>query len=302
MKIRLSAIFFIAVMLFALCSCSGEKAPAECEVHDFYEETIVRNSTCSEEGVAERICKVCGAKETRTIPTLSHSYSSWIKVEDATCVSDGTEERTCYNCGHKETRAVKATGNHSYGSWTTVKKATCSEEGVSERTCHNCSRKETKKISATGHKWIAATLTTPKTCSVCGMTDGKALGLSKDDIDIRLIIPSVGTTNYYASVKITNKSDNPIFIPTNFYSFNGYLCTCHYTNSGSAFELAPNHHIKLDAYRSMIWSNRLDAKYRDMYLDNNSKGYVVIDYMGKQYYAEYGVDGITYFRPGNVNG
>ena len=94
MKIRLSAIFFIAVMLFALCSCSGEKAPAECEVHDFYEETIVRNSTCSKEGVAARICKVCGAKETRTIPALSHSYSSWIKVKDATCVSDGTEART----------------------------------------------------------------------------------------------------------------------------------------------------------------------------------------------------------------
>lgn len=113
MKIRLSAIFFIAVMLFALCSCSGEKAPAECEVHDFYEETIVRNSTCSEEGVAARICKVCGAKETRTIPALSHSYSSWIKVKDATCVSDGTEERTCYNCGNKETRAVKLADGES---------------------------------------------------------------------------------------------------------------------------------------------------------------------------------------------
>lgn len=262
MKIRLSAIFFIAVMLFALCSCSGEKAPAECEVHDFYEETIVRNSTCNEEGVAERVCKVCGAKETRTIPALSHSYSSWIKVKDATCVSDGTEERTCYNCGNKETRAVKATG----------------------------------------HKWVAATLTTPKTCSACGITDGKALGLSKDDIEIRLIIPSVGTTNYYASVEFVNKSDSPIFISSTLYSFNGYLCKCHYTNSGPDFELAPNYRIKLDAYRAIIWADRHNPKYRDMYLDNNSQGYVVIKYQGKQYYAEYGVNGITYFRPGNVNG
>lgn len=148
MKIRLSAIFFIAVMLFALCSCSGEKAPAECEVHDFYEETIVRNSTCSEEGVAARICKVCGAKETRTIPALSHSYSSWIKVKDATCVSDGTEERTCYNCGNKETRTVKATGNHSYGSWTTTKEAAYGVKGSEQRTCSVCGNKETRDIPA----------------------------------------------------------------------------------------------------------------------------------------------------------
>ena len=41
---------------------------------------------------------------------------------------------------------------------------------------------------------------------------------------------------------------------------------------------------------------------KDMYLDNNYIGYFVIKYNGTQYYVEYGVNGITTFYKGNVNG
>lgn len=108
MKKNLATIFFITVMLFALCSCSGEKTPTKCKVHDFYEETIVKNSSCNEEGIAERVCKVCGAKETRTIPALSHSYGSWTTTKEAEYGVKGSEMRTCSICGNKETRDIPA--------------------------------------------------------------------------------------------------------------------------------------------------------------------------------------------------
>lgn len=104
MKKNLATIFFITVMLFALCSCSGEKTPTKCKVHDFYEETIVKNSSCNEEGIAERVCKVCGAKETRTIPALTVEISS--VLSDPFDTSEQMKRTTNYNSDH-----VYYTGN-----------------------------------------------------------------------------------------------------------------------------------------------------------------------------------------------
>ena len=57
--------------------------------------------------------------------------------------------------------------------------ATCTEAGYTGDTyCVDCGEKiaEGETIAATGHTWTDATCTAPKTCSVCGVTEGEALG------------------------------------------------------------------------------------------------------------------------------
>ncbi len=64
---------------------------------------------------------------------------------------------------------------HAYTSAVT-KAPTCTAEGVKTYTCSACGDSYTEAIPALEHSWNAATCTAPKTCAVCGATEGVALG------------------------------------------------------------------------------------------------------------------------------
>ena len=144
-----------------------------CIKHVFGEWTVTKAATCTEAGVSTRICTVCGAEETLTVPALGHKFGEWTVTKAATCTETGVSTRTCTVCGEaKETKDIPALG-HKFGEWTVTKAATCTETGVSTRTCTVCGEaKETKDIPALGHKagtvyamdkdshWL--------TCTVCG--------------------------------------------------------------------------------------------------------------------------------------
>ena len=78
--------------------------------HTFGEWVEVKASTCTEKGLAERVCTVCGHKETKELDLAAHVYGEWTVVKEATCTEKGTEERVC-ECGHKETREIAAKGH-----------------------------------------------------------------------------------------------------------------------------------------------------------------------------------------------
>ena len=67
---------------------------------------------------------------------------------------------------------------HVMGDWATETAATCTKDGSKIRYCQltGCEYFEREAIVAAGHNWQDATCTTPKTCSVCGVTDGVAPG------------------------------------------------------------------------------------------------------------------------------
>ena len=157
-----------------------EKIESSDEVeHTFSDWKITKNASCTDAGIKERICKVCGKTETQTIAKTGHK-SVTDKTISATCTTDGkTEGSHCSVCGAviKAQDTIKATG-HKFGNWTTTKSATCTESGTQIRKCETCGATESKSLSAKGHtevvdKAIPATCTTDgKTegshCSVCG--------------------------------------------------------------------------------------------------------------------------------------
>ncbi|MBR4237271.1 leucine-rich repeat protein [bacterium] len=74
-------------------------------VHEYGSWHTIKNPSCIEDGVEERICS-CGESETRTIEALGHNYSKWTTVSEPTDNKNGKRERTCLRCGHKEEEII----------------------------------------------------------------------------------------------------------------------------------------------------------------------------------------------------
>ncbi|WP_457819694.1 hypothetical protein, partial [Staphylococcus aureus] len=56
----------------------------------------VKEATCSENGLEERNCTVCGnVIETRVTDTLPHTYDEWVVTVEPTCTEAGVESASC---------------------------------------------------------------------------------------------------------------------------------------------------------------------------------------------------------------
>lgn len=309
----------------------AETAPIPMTEHSYGEWTTTRESTCTLAGTQERSCTACAAKEETGLALAAHTFGEWEVIAEATCEHTGSKTAACTVCGQQEDESIPL-ADHAF-TWTTTQSATCLLPGRQTGTCSVCAVTEETEIAAAGHNWAAATClapktcsncgetegntgdhswksatcTAPETCSACGLTNGSAPGHSygssgkcsvcgKKMVSISLKIPSVGTFNAYASLVVTNHTDGAITFPK-LLSINGKLC-----NSDNGYTVGAGQSATLTYYRAIIPAQRYDQKSYDMYLDNHSIGYCVINWNGTQYYAEYGVNGITTFYRGNVNG
>ena len=129
------------------CTVCGETR--EAGFHTITATDTQHNGTCEVCGMTiygashtfgdDEFCDVCGYEHTHS---LTH-----VPAKDATCTTTGNVEYwTCSVCGN----------SYSDESAATL---------ITETT-----------IPATGHSWNEATCITPKTCSVCGETEGESLG------------------------------------------------------------------------------------------------------------------------------
>ena len=73
--------------------------------HTFSEWTVTTAATCTKDGVESRGC-VCGAIETRTIKATGHQFGEWKTVREPTDYLAGKKERVCSVCGEKETEKI----------------------------------------------------------------------------------------------------------------------------------------------------------------------------------------------------
>lgn len=135
-------------------------------------------ATCESTGLtAGKKCSVCGTIITaqQTVAALGHSWNA----PTYTWSADGkscTAQRVCKtDSNHKETATATITS--------AVKTAaTCIAKGTTTYTAKfsvswaSTQTKDVQDIPAKGHTWVDATCTKPKTCSVCGATEGSALG------------------------------------------------------------------------------------------------------------------------------
>lgn len=161
--------------------CSYDKND-EGTIHGLYnhiwgDKEIIKEATCTETGLSQRSCTVCGAKEEpKTIKALGHDY-----VDDVdgyvlpTCTEKGSKKQTCSRCGDKRNVVVVALG-HDYSEWTTVegKAPKCEEKGEEKRVCARCNAEETREVDPIGHKFVVwcDSVTVPESTKVYRCENG----------------------------------------------------------------------------------------------------------------------------------
>ncbi len=144
--------------------------------------TVTKQPTCETAGETTYTCSCGDSYVDKTKPeALGHSWDTeYIWAEDTkTGYWYCLVERICNRSGCAASDA--ASGNVTRS----VKiPATCTEMGTTSHTATfdvdwaTTQVKDVQDIPAKGHTWVDATCTAPKTCSVCGATEGSALGHS----------------------------------------------------------------------------------------------------------------------------
>ena len=152
-----------------------EKIESSDEVeHTFSDWKITKNASCTDAGIKERICEVCGKTETQTIAKTGHK-SVTDKAIPATCTTDGkTEGSHCSVCGAviKAQTTITATGHKSSG-WIVDKAASIGVKGSKHKECTVCKKVlETAEIPALSRISISKASVTLSTSTYA--YDGKA--------------------------------------------------------------------------------------------------------------------------------
>lgn len=109
--------------------------------HDSGTWETVKAPTCTEAGVEQRVCEVCGeVLETRGIAAKGHKDGEWVVTRQATCTEPGEKELHCATCGEViKTEAIPATGHAA--THVSAQDATCTERGVIEHwACGTCGK------------------------------------------------------------------------------------------------------------------------------------------------------------------
>ena len=166
------------------CSVCNEVLKAQEEIKALGHTEVVDegyDATCTESGLTEGShCSVCNEvlKAQEEIKALGHTEVVDAAI-DATCTDAGlTEGKHCSVCNEvlKAQEEIKALGHtevvdKGYAS-------TCEKEGLTDGShCSVCNEvlKTQETIKKAEHTWVDATKKAPKTCSVCGETEGEKL-------------------------------------------------------------------------------------------------------------------------------
>lgn len=79
--------------------------------HLFGEWTILKNATCTEEGLRQHTCIDCGEVVSEVIPITEHTFGKWKVVVEATNGQSGSKMRTCSVCSVSEYKTIPPHGD-----------------------------------------------------------------------------------------------------------------------------------------------------------------------------------------------
>ena len=139
------------------------------EAHKCLGDFVVTTSpTCTESGIEERICSVCGSSlESRDVSPTGHISEKYILITDPSCSREGSSIGKCIFC-EKEFKVTIEKLAHEFGDWIEIAPPKCDIDGSENRICCQCGYIEERLIEHYGHKfgdWIEKI---PAKCGVAG--------------------------------------------------------------------------------------------------------------------------------------
>ena len=169
------------------CTCGDTKTePIKALGHDL-KETVITEPTCGTAGSKEVTCSRCDFKDTKEIPaTGNHAYGDWVIVKEATCTEEGLRTQTCANCGDVK-KEVLPKVDHTWNEGEVSKQPTCTEDGIKTFTCTVCGDTKTEVITATGHAWSDWEVKTPATCETEGQEERHCTNEGCTEVEFKVI-------------------------------------------------------------------------------------------------------------------
>lgn len=159
------------------CGDSYTKSEGSAKGHSYVKGAQVKAATCTAPAEYAFKCSGCGDSYTKA-DGAANGHNWAVTVKAATCTNAKTYTEACTVCGTvNDTWTEGSTLNHTHAI-ETVSEATCQHKKQMREYCTVCNTTiETWEEGALGeHDYAAATCTAPKTCKVCGQTDGAANG------------------------------------------------------------------------------------------------------------------------------
>ena len=100
-RIKKTVRMMLCVILMLLF---GVPVFAEAHEHKYTSSTVY--ASCTEQGYTVFVCSCGDSYKDLYVQPLGHHYNGWDAVQQATCTSEGIMERTCIRCGAKQTETV----------------------------------------------------------------------------------------------------------------------------------------------------------------------------------------------------
>ena len=148
---------------------------------------VVVAPDCANGGYTTYTCSVCGSSYVGD-KTGSLGHTAGRSVEEnamaATCTENGGYDTVVYcsvcNAELSRLHTVVLANGHSYNSVVTA--PDCTSGGYTTYTCTVCDDSYVAdEVDAFGHDWSDATTEAPKTCQLCGETEGEKLPVSDQE-------------------------------------------------------------------------------------------------------------------------
>lgn len=145
--------------------------------HSQSEWIIDVEATCTTTGSRHKDCTRCHVIiSEEAINMLDHLESKVIIDSVPSCKNEGESHTECLNCHQILNTITNPKLEHVESDWIIDSGANCKEEGLQHKECNLCGEKLVEEaIEKNNHTWIDATTESPKTCSVCGATEGDKL-------------------------------------------------------------------------------------------------------------------------------
>ena len=174
------------------------------------------DTTCNSTGSKTYKCSGCDHTYSETVAKLTHKYDV-IASQEPTCQKEGHTTHKCSLCNHEYTETKGKISHDAILASTTD--STCTAVGAKNYKCKNCTYTYSEEIPKKSHKYSAATCTAPKICSVCGKTEGSALGHS-DSVECSRCGKITFETLTYSGVG--SKILKNITVPSGKFMISGY--------------------------------------------------------------------------------
>lgn len=101
MKSKKTVCCILAVFVLTVCAFGMFACASACQ-HEWGDWTVITPETCTTDGSQERVCALCGEKETQAIPAGHAWESEWTIDIAPTPTSTGEKSHHCTRCGERK--------------------------------------------------------------------------------------------------------------------------------------------------------------------------------------------------------